>query len=443
MDRLPAEILLLIADQFLFIFSAQRCQLLQVCRRWRSVLFHAVYDRILVRQHRLPSLMRAIAINPSIGSSIKHLRIIPHYVPKAQRTTHEVASFAPLIQHISQSPEEVLEWTIALTQDENHAWLGLLLVSLENLTSLSMTWSGRQPFVRRIVSRAAMREGPFDTDPILQYLEGFDIDYLDHKDYHVHQQFFPFFHLPSMRSIRLECVIESTRLRNTTALSLPPAGTSPITSLDLRNGNSNKGMAEYITACANLQEFKYQHRNQAIWAEQYIGFRPRAFYHALVTQKHSLRVLHLNDRGEHDNDDFSDDEDDAETDDFPGNFFGSLSEFTQLWDLRIPVVNLLSFHLSHGKKVTTLKQILPRSLKRLYLADFRNEQWDPLLRNLLEVVALREMFPYLERLEIQTTAGRLIEQRGGPPLTVKEAFEPLAAACEKAGIQWSIAQRRR
>ncbi|PYH91905.1 hypothetical protein BO71DRAFT_400979 [Aspergillus ellipticus CBS 707.79] len=441
MEHLPAEILLLVANQFDFIRPAQKCNLLQVCRRWRSILLSTVYEQILVRKSRLPALMRATHDNPAIRSSIKLLRILSCW--KGRDKHPDTTPFIPLIKHISQSPEEFAQWQAGLEKaNGTDAWIGLLLVSLENLTSLSMTWPNNANLVTQIVSRAATREAPFDTKPVLQHLEDFDLDFLDHKDWHAHQQFFPFFRLPAMRTLRLESVIECMPQRDTAFQ--PPPGTSPIVSLAFgRFSNGSKGMAEYITACANLECFDYQHCHQAIWSSSNIEFRPRTFYRALTTQKHSLQVLHLNDRGEHENLDIgADDDSDDETDDFAENFFGSLAGFSKLWDLRIPVANLLSFHLDPS--VTSLKEILPPGLKLLHLADFNITQLSLLLSNLLDVVASRgEMFPLLERLEIQTNLVELVPQPEGPSWTLTQAFTPLSEACEAAGIQMEIVRGRR
>jgi hypothetical protein len=76
-----------------------------------------------------------------------------------------------------------------------------------------------------------------------------------------------------------------------------------------------------------------------VWAESYINFQPRKFYRALLTQRHSLKALHLSDNGEvagPATDELSDDEeyDGPEAYDW---WFGSLADFSQLQDLRIRI----------------------------------------------------------------------------------------------------------
>lgn len=72
------------------------------------------------------------------------------------------------------------------------------------------------------------------------------------------------------------------------------SGKSPVASLVLESHcNGRDGVAEFITSCANLKEFRYQHDDDEDWAQTCKNFQPQKIYKALLTQKHSLEVLHL------------------------------------------------------------------------------------------------------------------------------------------------------
>ncbi|RAK96874.1 F-box protein [Aspergillus ibericus CBS 121593] len=423
MDRLPDEILLLIVDNI--YLHRDKYQLLLVCRRWRSLLFKSVNQNVWIKGNRIRPLVLAIQGNPALGSAIKDLRLHWWSSYTRKKEDHDITSVLPLVAQISQAPGETKEWGDALKEGNQDAWLGLLLLSLENLVSLDMHYTRRPNFLRRVISRAAMREKPLDTKPVLQRLEELHVDASDdNKAYFPNIDFLPFVYLPSMRTLSLDSVIESAYTELDHQAFTASRGTSSTMSLSFRgHSNGSKGMAEFITSCANLERFKYRHSNQAIWAEQSISFRPRAFYSALCSQKHSLQVLHLDDREELTGMEI----DEEGPNEPPHNWLGSFADFTKLWDLQVSVANLFNFHMSDRvPRVSSLKEILPRSLKRLHLGRFQNSQ--------LEL----ERFPHFGQLEIQSRFMRLIEQDSGPPLTIKQALTPLIDACEDAGIQINI-----
>jgi hypothetical protein len=230
----------------------------------------------------------------------------------------------------------------------------------------------------------------------------------------------------------------------------PAPGTSSVTKLDfgsLGRCNGGKGMADFIISCANLEVFDYQHDNTAIWNEPRIDFHPRLFYEALCTQKHSLRELRLNNIGETD---FLDDDSD-EAGIFDG--FGSLADFHQLRELRMPLCTLFQFD-EDGRPKVSLSKILPPSLEYLQLTEYEEEDFDVVMENLGDVIAQREeRFPNLEKLEIQPWIMEIkteieIPEEGVTydpadtevPVSVKEAFAPFKAACEEMGISFAFSK---
>lgn len=162
--------------------------------------------------------------------------------------------------------------------------------------------------------------------------------------------------------------------------------------------NGLKGMADYITACANLEILEYQHCTDTPSRHVSLSFHSGAFYNALNTQKNSLRVLRLNDSGdsmawncdyEHGNDEF--------------NQFGSLVEFHHLRELRISVRTVLQF--GHGLHPTvSLSTVLPSSLECLYLSHYWEEDFDVVVANLRSVATQRaERFSNLTKVRIQSS----------------------------------------
>ncbi|KAH1496797.1 hypothetical protein KXW60_000440 [Aspergillus fumigatus] len=164
-----------------------------------------------------------------------------------------------------------------------------------NFTTLSGRYCADAPRVTLVVAPAARKEPPFDTRPMLQRLKTLHIISNDVRDVYSHWQFPPFFHLPSLRNVNMGTVKEYkgwTRLNHPAVSST--SGKSPVASLVLESHcNGRDGVAEFITSCANLKEFRYQHDDDEDWAQTCKNFQPQKIYKALLTQKHSLEVLHL------------------------------------------------------------------------------------------------------------------------------------------------------
>ncbi|KAJ5861689.1 uncharacterized protein N7529_008999 [Penicillium soppii] len=196
-------------------------------------------------------------------------------------------------------------------------------------------------------------------------------------------------------------------------------------------------MIDDITACSNLEVFEYQHDNNAIWGESYIDFYPFLFYNASSMQKHSLRELRLNNKGEFRPVDI-DDEGDLNT-------FGYLIEFHQLRELRIPTRTLLQFGSNDQPRVSLL-EILPPSLEYLNLAYCREEDFDIIIRNLRSMLAKREkQFLNLKRLEIGPD---VLEMNPGAeyyhstnfavPESTQQSFASIQLVCREMGIQFGF-----
>lgn len=455
MDTLPVEIILTIVNYV--SDTKDRLRLLRVCRRWQDLFFGVAYNRVDIDGSLIEPLTKVVLANPRIGAAIRDLSVRwwNSYVDpqlqqsKSNDTLPEAAD--ELVAQISKSPDERRDWMENLQVGNQEAWLALLLALVPNLIVLSGQYCHDAPRVTRVVSRAARKEPPFDTRPALQRLETLHIINEDVKEVYPHWQFLPFFHLPSIRDVNL-CAVKETRewhrLNDPAVCSA--SGTAPVESLVLEyHCNGRKGMAELITSCANLKQFKYQHDHQEIWGESYIDFQPRKFYRALLTQKHSLEVLHLSDTGNVDGagaDDLSDDEEDDGPEAYD-RWFGSLAEFSQLQDLRIRVQNLLNYHDRDKDKSVMLKDILPRSLRSLHVAECWEKHCAMLVPNLQGVLDHQGQFPNLEQICI--SSGEAEDIPAGPnkspwppeyriPESFKKLFVPVKEMCDRAGVTFEI-----
>jgi hypothetical protein len=212
-------------------------------------------------------------------------------------------------------------------------------------------------------------------------------------------------------------------------------------------------MIEYISACANLEYFEYQHSNAANHGDVWLDFRPRRFHTSLLTQKHSLRVLRLNDCGVtkgvedigfEDEGIYSGDDVEIEP------WFGSLIDFTELRELRIPVRNLLDLKRRNRGPGFSLEATLPCSLEYLCLARTDQAEFDTLEPQLRRLLALQgKSFPALRKLVIQLYQMELIPgiEPSSPidkrncrvPQSTKDAFEEVRRMCETVGVEFLFA----
>ncbi|KAJ5166414.1 uncharacterized protein N7482_005195 [Penicillium canariense] len=432
------DIIFLIFDHIFDI--KDRLQLLRVCRHWYGLLLPKVYESIRVEGNQAYGLVCSIQKNPEIGRSIRDLTLRWCYGHEANHK-YSVEMFKDTLQQASPSIEHCTNWEKDLLNGEPDAWLALLTPSLEAVRSLELEYKGWSDYFFPMLARAAARQKPFDSKPCFQHLEWVRARNEHNKTTYYASEFLPLFHFPAMQVFSASSLCEEP-YPNPLNISKPALGTSGITELDFGDCNSRNGMADYITSCANLEVFNYQHQNQAVWGEAYCNFHPLAFYPALYTQRHSLRVLRLNNNGEiYGLDRFVDDQDTE----YSG--FGSLAEFSQLRELRMLLRTLLQFG-SNDQPAVSLLDVLPSSLEHLQLAGYCVEDFDVVLGNLQGMLAQRtERFPNLRRLEIQPVilerlaSASFIGKDWSPydiPKSVKQAFAPIKLACDELGIAFGF-----
>ncbi|KAJ6093038.1 hypothetical protein N7486_008327 [Penicillium sp. IBT 16267x] len=419
MSTISNEILLIIADNV----TDQRdsFRLLRVCRRWHALLFLRAYRRISVSNEQIYPLVRCIYSNPKIGAAIKDLNISGW---KRVQSLNTMWKWQRMPSGKAVTPPENTYHGTAVT-----------VLCLE--FSMSSVW-----FIP-MMERAAFRDPPFDENPVLEHLERVTVQTEDNKTVFDATEFLPVFQLPAMRVFSAHAVSELQPYESISIYPKPSPGTSGIRELRLggilARCNGSQGMYDYITACASLETFEYQHDNTAIWGQYSLSFQPGAFYTALLTQKQSLRELRLNDNGDNKTDGC---DNELDKDDY-FNRFGSLVEFNQLRELRIPVRTLLEF--GHGDRPeVSLPDVLPSGLEYLHLADYHREDFDVVMADLKRVVTQRtERFSNLTKIRLQSSGLERVPRspsgwRVGVPLILQQAFEPLTELCREAGIDFCV-----
>ncbi|KAF7622609.1 hypothetical protein F9C07_11460 [Aspergillus flavus] len=449
MDRLPTEIILAIIHEI--PNTQDRLTLVQICRRWRASFLGIAFCSTHLEWPQVRCLVVAALANPVIRFSIRKISI----ENVAHRAT-PVPLGSPvqeIIDLISESPVEYDAWRKGLSENQSEVWIALLMAILPNLAAVSAQHSHPQGWITRIVSKAAWRQLPFEpnTLPALQRLEKLDLTWCGLSTVLSHREYLPFLHLPYLRSLRLGPAQElhSTHSPADHPAFLPVPARSPVEDLVLDFFcNGRHGMVDFITSCANLKRFVYQHTNYMVWVSRQdeedcagvdASFRPWCFHEALQTQKHSLEVLHLNDLG--------DASIPRRTHLYKGHvdpishdrWFGSLADFRKLWDLHIRASNLLNLHPEETEEMILLGDILPKSLRVLHLADCNDEICAVLLTHLEDLLARREeQFPSLQSLLISPER----EEPHGTRIRIKDSFRKqwtaLQEMYDRVGVRLSL-----
>ncbi|PYI21691.1 hypothetical protein BO99DRAFT_60897 [Aspergillus violaceofuscus CBS 115571] len=454
MDKLPNELLLLIAEENIQEFEYMNyLPLLLVCKRWRSLFLSHAYACVKLDVKQIKSFLVTVQGNPSIATSIVSLQVEASSIT-FEVTTNVISGIRSRVAELSQSAEETAEWEKELVRGNHDAWIAVLLTCLSKLSSLHLNSAmliGK--YVRGIVSRAVARQAAFT--PILQELQtfGFEPMYPGGLWIPFHAgDLPPFFHLPTMRRVELWwALIDSDNMNGDATAGLElKRGTLPITEIDSL-GNGRHGLIQFIAACQNLESFRWRHIDIEVPRKSFRRFRPRAFHRSLSTQKHSLAELWLNHQDMFDV--FSDLEEDEGGEqesklDPPDNWFGSLADFVELQELRIRVVNLLDLRSSCPEPGKALKNILPGSLERLFITECHAEHTGRVHQELMELFACKtQKFPNLELLVIACKFLKELEPPAAarcecvPGSLQKSFIEPIKAAAEGVDVDFRAAYK--
>jgi hypothetical protein len=282
-----------------------------------------------------------------------------------------------------------------------------------------------------ILSRIATVAVDFPFRP-LQFLEEVFVSENSPFATRSHLDFIPFLHFPAMRSFfghSLTDRPEEDYPQPCPALP-PPRQSSGITRLVLSYIHGRSSILRYITACANLQVFKYEHTDDhstgffPVWSPQHL-------YQALETQKHSLQVLYVG---------YWDFKRESFAEVYrlitfrPGFWgFGSLVEFTHLREIDIPVVFFHEF--LGGVPALDLLDKLPSSVEKLCLSEILDRDIDIVVSALCAMVSSRDQFPRLQVIEVCLLGLFPGERNGEWFVLVRAAFAALEGMCNAAGVE--------
>ena len=346
-----------------------------------------------------------------------------------------------ILNKASLTKEHRTKWEEDLAKGSADAWLGIIAPYLESVTKIYIVYDGCSEYFFHMVSLASKQDAPFDSQPGLQKVEEFILckDHDDNKaDSYIASEFLPFVHLPSMRKMSFDKTGEGKR-RSTWPFVKPPPGLAGVKELSFKESNGTYGFNAMIQSCAGLESLHYHHEDYVEWAGQAWDFHPYEFYKSLSTQKHSLQVLHLHNKGKYN---YMGDE--GEDLDFDPEYkrFGSLAEFTQLRDLRIPLKTLLQYGMTKTPGVS-LENVLPPSLEHLTIVHYGEEYFDAISGGLTSMALERDRFPNLKRVEVKPVimlrGPRMPRQNNFiVPQWFHDQFASIKVLFEERGIEFEI-----
>lgn len=414
MPGLPNEILLLIfhalahdlpsINDYVYPYSARSpdlIKLLSICRAWYRLFLPKVYHYVQItkEQSQLHLLARSLEENPRLGAMIRRLRadVMKYdYVQKNKTLIDKTRTepFWDLMVKVCADDNERQRWQKDLLSGSDDAWMAICLLYLQDVEILEMNYPTHTAiWVPRVLSSIATDS--VDVQPMpLQYLNKVIVGGSQGFPGRPPSEFFPYFLLPSMRSFRAFFINESEmgNYKDGHKPPRPAPKSSSITELTL---DYTYGCKDYITSCANLQTFQYEHTRED-QNEHYPTWSPTTIYDALITQKHSLRVLRII---------FNDGDALVTSYNFITNyneqFFGSLEDFTQLHIISMPLGILLDFRENNDQPTLPLDKALPRSLEHLYVGEVEDENHEILATALNAMLLCRKQrFPVLKSIEI-------------------------------------------
>lgn len=449
MPSLPNDVLLLVGN---FLEDHQdRHSLIFVCQRFYDLFLPLVYQCASFKTCRqIQSFLRPALKRPVLARAVRTLHFDrwhdKHSIGHIDITSEDRRSLSDLIQGVSLSDQEHIQWMQDLQDGVSEAWIALVLPLAINLRQLRLIYPKHNTYLDRTLQRAV--NGEFAALRSLQEvsLSHLEDDTDDTKGNYLPSQILPFFHLPQMRAVEADTVMESSSAQEThgNAPIEPLPGASCISEINLISSNGTHGMESLIAPCSSLRTFKYQHSDSHLHSE---GYRPSAFYSSLSGSKDTLETLWLDSCGNHLPFTI------AGANETHDEWFGSLADFSALKHMRIRLPNLLEVRYQ-PEPSTPLPDILPRSLKSLYVEGCKENSLSMLLSQIQLVLTKRaSQFPSLERVDIEgffhededyedsgyettvNTDPKVIKPR------VYEMVRPVRAACAQAGIDLCVRDR--
>ncbi|KAL2793281.1 hypothetical protein BJX66DRAFT_231730 [Aspergillus keveii] len=454
MLHLPIEVLVLIGNA---LEPSQRQRLLQVCRRLRTIFFRLVYTELHLTGRRIDLLTRTIQSYPEIASTVQKLVLkdlaLRSYGPlelSAGRPHYYSSWVDERVQQASRSPCARKRWRNGLVLGTGDNWGALILALLENLVDLHIQYPPIPSHIREIIFQAAAPAR--DSKPALQKLQKVNIDLPEDRFLDPARDLFPFFHLPSIRSVSASGIIDSdyvptvgSKRKDKGKLSAPRRSSVEEIKLDCTCGEAF-GMPDYITPCANLKRFSFTNLYKDSFGAPRDRLLRSEFYEPLLSQKSSLEVLDLNYLGLAYDDTFDNEAGLRENfrlgvapDRSYGRWFGSFAEFTRLTELCIRAPNLLNLSDNKQSLKTPLVDTLPRSLQSLFVSYSSDVYVNILVDGLTELVSVhKERFPSLRRITVCCHEAEI-----RCVFSQFERLDGLRLVCSNAGLKFEMHHKER
>ncbi|BCS28190.1 uncharacterized protein APUU_61238S [Aspergillus puulaauensis] len=450
---LPNKVLIGITD---FLGDQKdRVHLAASCRHFRKILLPYAFNSISLNstcEWTLSCLVHTLLQQPRCGAAVRSLSLTVGRCRHSRKVRFDRELLTRALQRIAHTEEELVKWRDNLegksteasdlysegawldyleekSTDEwglytKDAWRAVLLILVPNLETLNIEWHPSEKYTQKVFSRALNHEKPFDTRPAFTRLRSISIQEWEYDDTLIKAcDIVNSFRFPSLRQFSCYGVADFADDDEVSRITKLGAF-SKVTDIAFYNSNSTNGFSSFVIACENLQSFVYEHIFLAEWGE---SCNPPAIFKTLLHHKDTLVKLHVYN---------------AEVEDEPSEnaFFGSLSNFAVLKDLRLRATNLLDWDREGKVSKNHLFSVLPASLVSLTIENFDE---CPNVKNMVEQLGdiLRNgmgNFSLLESLEI---GGFFLDPENDSPNDVirpelKPVMALLSDACGSSGVEF-------
>lgn len=445
--RLPDEVLLLILEKVKA--NADRFSLLRVCQQWHMALRREVYSKLVLTTSELPLFLNAVQSNPQLGAFVREIAV-PTPRLEENPPTYDSPNDPRLFANESRVEGRVrVAWLwgspmardVIYHEEREETLLARLLPYLANVKKLQLRFTDydNQPAAYAVSQIAVRKQGLPNIPLALHHLRECSI--IGGPRPSSALGFYPFFHLPQMRVFRASRLYDfphkdpSAALWRALRVLMPRPWNSGIREIHFEElCCSTRGCQDFIMACKRLEVFEYQHTRYITAGGLGFSFHARPFRNSLFWHKDTLRVLRLNDKGETEHGRWRHDAEKA-------HWFGSLEEFEALEELWMPLRSLLDFQ---GRLIMTnspihFDELLPTSLRYLFVADMCEGDIELINRNVLSVLEARTQFLFLNKIVLQFASPWMEEGVMMSPATIlKTHFSKTGNMAQELSIDLEV-----
>ena len=335
------------------------------------------FTKLLVRKPHFAGYVRSLELHAYPGHG-PEFRLSP-IEPAPSR-----AEYGRIVKSVACSEPDSKKWLDDLLSGNEDAFIALLLVQLKNLDTLELDIpeADQCPHLTRVIQRAAEPEacGYFSKLKSVCLHKGPTWEDYSGDSHMALSRLVPFFHLPSIRRFQTGNV-------STVASPAWPAGffdrKSSLASIELyRMPGVSPDFPDLISLCTRLESFEYGSPFCSDDEGNEI-FHPAAFYSPLKHSISTLRTLSLKlypyrPPTEYPTPEFSE-----------RRFFGSLSDFSALENVRMRMCDLIPFRKHSWEPAAALTEVLPASLRVLHITHVYVEALPHLIAGFSDMVRHR------------------------------------------------------